>query len=49
MNEGEPTLKSTPGGGRLPAGNHKLPQETVLRSQRQRMLDAMAHASVAEQ
>src|SRR5512133_2005251 len=38
--------RGLPGG--LPAGNHKLPREFVLRSQRDRMLDAMAQACAAK-
>jgi AcrR family transcriptional regulator len=33
---------------KLPAGRHKLPREFVLRSQRERMIEAMAEACAAE-
>jgi AcrR family transcriptional regulator len=33
---------------RLPAGRHRLPREFVVRSQRDRLLDAMAQACAAE-
>src|SRR5918996_5397040 len=48
MPENEPPQGSTAELGRLPAGQHKLPREFVLRSQRDRMLDAMAQACAFE-
>jgi AcrR family transcriptional regulator len=41
-----PPSGAAPGG--LPAGRHKLPREFVLRSQRDRMLDAMARVCASE-
>jgi AcrR family transcriptional regulator len=47
-----PEKESTPGSsavlGKLPAGRHKLPREFVLRSQRDRLLEAMAQACASE-
>ncbi len=44
----EPTPWSSTNLGKLPAGHHNLPQESVLRSQRDRMLAAMAQACASE-
>src|SRR5262249_28796564 len=46
--ENEPTPAVTTLRDRLPAGRHKLPREFVVRSQRDRLLDAMAQACAAE-
>jgi AcrR family transcriptional regulator len=48
MAENEPSPRSSADLGKLPGGNHKLPREFVLRSQRDRMLDAMARACASE-
>jgi steroid delta-isomerase-like uncharacterized protein len=40
--ENDPTVAPTARRGRLPAGRHKLPREFVVRSQRDRLLDAIA-------
>jgi AcrR family transcriptional regulator len=45
-NESMPSSSAVPGG--LPAGRHNLPREFVLRSQRDRMLDAMAQVCASE-
>jgi AcrR family transcriptional regulator len=46
--EKEATPPSNAVPGRLPAGRHKLPREFVVRSQRDRMLDAMAQVCASE-
>jgi AcrR family transcriptional regulator len=48
MPEQESPRVSSAASGSLPAGRHKLPREFVLRSQRDRMLDAMAQACASE-
>jgi AcrR family transcriptional regulator len=44
----EPVPAAAATGGRLPPGRHKLGREFVVRSQRDRMLDAMAQVCAAE-
>jgi AcrR family transcriptional regulator len=46
--EKDPTRQSKAVPESLPAGRHNLPREFVLRSQRDRMLDAMAQVCAAE-
>lgn len=46
--ENEPTPPSSAGAGGLPSGRHKLPREFVSRSQRDRMLEAMAQVCASE-
>jgi AcrR family transcriptional regulator len=48
MAEREPTPGSSAAPGKLPGGRHNLAREFVLRSQRERMLDAMARACASE-
>jgi AcrR family transcriptional regulator len=48
MADKQPALRATAAGGQLPPGRHKHSREFVVRSQRDRMLDAMAQICAAQ-